>query len=170
MFWNLLLRWVNSHTRKPVLRLTKHGAFAFPSFRPTYETFLKTCGNSSATARWQISMPSGSRITRITARRNPQGRIQPAKSMEPPSIARWLTCAACSILRSSARKYHYARDRSFCLRQGTVAWRSHRYRSCRQLFRLRFYIETVARNILAAASIPDLSLPDKSSPRIPLFR
>jgi hypothetical protein len=24
----------NSHTRKPVLRLTKHGAFAFPSFIP----------------------------------------------------------------------------------------------------------------------------------------
>jgi hypothetical protein len=34
MFRNLLLCWANSHTRKPVLRLTKHGAFAFPSFIP----------------------------------------------------------------------------------------------------------------------------------------
>jgi len=34
MFRNLLPCGANSHTRKPVLRLTKHGAFAFPSFIP----------------------------------------------------------------------------------------------------------------------------------------
>src|SRR6266404_9716790 len=47
-------------------------------------------------------MPNGLRITGITASHSLQEKIQPAKSKEPPSIERWLICAACSILQSSA--------------------------------------------------------------------